>query len=58
MKDKMDNALTTLVLNTLIDMEDIDDVACYGFKMRFKVGKVFRVKGVVKVEIDDIEEVE
>jgi hypothetical protein len=58
MKDKMNNALTTLVLNTLIDMEDIDDVACYGFKMCFKVGKVFRVKGVVKVEIDDIEEVE
>ena len=58
MEDKINNALITLVLNTLLDTEDINDVACYGFKMCFKVGKVFRVKGVVKVEFDDIEEVE
>lgn len=39
-------------------MKDINEVACYGFQMSFNAGKNFRVKGVVKVEIDDIEEVE
>lgn len=59
MKDETNNALKTLVLNTLIDMEDINDIECYEFKMCFNVGKKkIRVKGVVKIEIDDIEEVE
>ena len=54
----IDKALTSLVLNTVLDMTDINDVACYPFKIRFNTGKNFRVKGVITVEIDDIEEVE
>lgn len=58
MEDNINNALAILVLSKLLDTENIDDVTFYEFNIGLKIGKMLRVKGVVKVEIDDIEEVD
>lgn len=58
MKHDMNKVLIPLVLDTIEGMVDINDITCYEFEIGFNVGKKFKVKGVVKVEIDGIEEVE
>lgn len=57
-KYDIDKALKTVVLDTLVGMKDINDISCYEFNIFFKLNNKFRLKGVVRVEIDDIEEVE
>lgn len=58
MKHDIDKVLIPLVLDTLEGMEDINDIVCYGFNMVFKLNNKFRLKGVVRVEINEVEEVE
>lgn len=51
MKAKIDKSLITLIIDSILGMEDINDVSCYKFDM-ILCGT--RLKGVVKVEFEEV----
>ena len=53
---KLKEALLTIIVNSLLEIYDIDDVCNYEFDMKLSDNfKKFKVKGVVKVEFEEVE---
>lgn len=49
----IDKALIIVIIDSLQGIEDINDVSCYNFDLEISTGN--RVKGVVKVEFEEVE---
>lgn len=49
---KIDKSLITLIIDSILGMEDINDISCYKFDM---ILCDTRLKGVVKVEFEEVE---
>ena len=49
----IEGALITLILATLLEMENVDDVSCYNFDM--KLFNSNRVKGEIRIKFDEVE---